>query len=55
MNGIGTNADVALVDGAIAVTTHKKVDPVNVETIVSMIGLPSFEAADKIVIATVAE
>lgn len=54
MNGYGTDAEVALVDGAIAVTTHKKVDPVNVETIVSMIGLPSFESGDKVVIATVA-
>lgn len=57
MTGAGknTNADVAIVDGAIAVTTHKKVDPVNIETIVAMIGLPSFEGADGVVIATVAE
>ena len=34
----------------VAVVTAKKVDPVQVETIVSMICLPSFEQADKIYI-----
>lgn len=44
------NADVAIVNDGVAVTTSQIVDPVNVETKVSMVGLPSFEQADKIVI-----
>ena len=43
-------ADVALVDNYIAVTTHKEHDPVNVEMKVSMVGLPSFERANEILI-----
>lgn len=43
-------ADVSLVDGYIAVTTHKEHDPVTVEMKVSMVGLPSFERANEIVI-----
>lgn len=46
-------ANVSIVDTGVAVTTSKLVDPVNVETKVSMIALPSFEAADQIVIADV--
>lgn len=46
-------ANVSIVDTGVAVTTSKLVDPVNVETKVSMISLPSFEAADQIVIADV--
>jgi len=43
-------ASVSLVDNAIAVTTSKEVDPVKVETKVSMVALPSFERANEIVI-----
>lgn len=43
-------ADVSLVDGYIAVTTHKEHDPVTVEMKVSMVGLPSFERANEILI-----
>ena len=44
------NADVAIVNGGVAVTTSQIVDPVNVETKVSMVALPSFEKANNIVI-----
>ena len=44
------NADVAIVNGGVAVTTSQIVDPVNVETKVSMVAFPSFEQADKVVI-----
>ena len=44
------NAEVAIVNGGVAVTTSQIVDPVNVETKVSMVAFPSFEQADKIVI-----
>lgn len=47
----GSVANVAIVDTGVAVTTMKKADPVNVETKVSMICLPSFESADQIFIA----
>lgn len=47
------NAEVSLVEGAIAVTTHKEHDPVTVETKVSMVALPSFERANEIVIVDV--
>lgn len=50
----GNNANVSIVDTGVAVTTFKEVDPVNVNTKVSQICLPSFEAADKVFIATVA-
>ena len=43
-------ANVTIVDTGVAVTTVEKADPVNVETIVSMICLPSFEAADTVYI-----
>lgn len=46
-------ANVSLVDNAIAVTTSKLVDPVNVETKVSMVALPSFEMADAVYIVDV--
>ena len=46
-------AEVSLVNGAIAVTTHKEHDPVTVETKVSMVALPSFERANEIVIVDV--
>lgn len=44
------NANVAIVNGGVAVTTSQSVDPVNVETKVSMVALPSFEKANNIVI-----
>lgn len=44
------NADVAIVNGGVAVTTSQIVDPVNVETKVSMVALPSFERANTIFI-----
>lgn len=46
----GNAANVTITDTGVAVTTVQKVDPVNVETIVSMICLPSFEAADEVYI-----
>lgn len=48
MSGSATN--VSITDTGVAVTTVQKADPVNVETIVSMICLPSFESADQIYI-----
>lgn len=46
----GSSANVAITDVGVAVTTMKREDPVNVETKVSMICLPSFEQADQIAI-----
>ncbi|MGM0292713.1 major capsid protein [Enterococcus sp. AZ062] len=43
-------ANVSVVDTGVAVTTMKKADPVNVETKVSMISLPSFEQANAVYI-----
>lgn len=48
-----TEAEVEIVDLGIAVTAIKIPHPVNVQTIVSMINLPSFPQADKVFIATV--
>jgi hypothetical protein len=42
----GSAANVSITETGVAVVTHQKVDPVQVETIVSMICLPSFEMAD---------
>jgi hypothetical protein len=52
MNSPG--ADVSIVNTGVALATinHNQV-PVNVETVVSMIGLPSFESIDQVFIATV--
>jgi len=47
----GTAANVSMVDLGVAVTTSKKVDPVNVDTKVSMIYLPSYESIDNVLIA----
>lgn len=44
----GTVANVSITDTGVAVTTVKHADPVQVETIVSMICLPSFEMADQV-------
>ncbi|WP_240421650.1 major capsid protein [Paenibacillus periandrae] len=48
-----TSAEVSIVDTGVAVTTIKEPHPVNVETIVSEIVLPSFETIDNIFIAKV--
>ena len=48
------NANVSIVNEGVAVTTSQMVDPVNVDTKVSMIALPSFEEADKVVIVDTA-
>ncbi len=45
-----TKAEVALVNSGIAVTTFAIEDPVNVETKVSMVALPSFPKADGVFI-----
>lgn len=52
MNG-ATDAEVTVVDTGVAVTTTKTTDPVSVDTKVSQVVLPSFEAADEIIIADV--
>jgi len=46
----GSVANVSVADTGVAVTTVQKADPVQVETIISMICLPSFEAADQVYI-----
>lgn len=46
----GTSANVTITDVGVAVTAMKREDPVNVETKVSMICLPSFEMADQVAI-----
>lgn len=51
----GSVANVSITDTGVAVTTVKHADPVNVETIVSMICLPSFEAADQVYIMDTTE
>lgn len=43
-------ANVSITDTGVAITTVEHADPVNVETIVSMICLPSFEAANQVFI-----
>lgn len=49
-----TSADVSIVSTGVAITTIKEPHPVNVQTIVSEIVLPSFETIDNIFIAKVA-
>lgn len=49
----GSAANVSIVDTGVAITTSKKIDPVNVDTKVSMIYLPSFEAIDQMIIAQI--
>lgn len=46
----GSAANVSITETGVAVTTAQKVDPVQVETIVSQICLPSFEMADQVYI-----
>ena len=50
----GANANVQIVNTGVAVTSFTTTDPVNVNLKASQIALPSFEAADKVFIATVA-
>ncbi|AJQ26913.1 major capsid protein [Pelosinus fermentans] len=51
----GNNAAaVRIVNTGIAITTYQEVHPVNTNTVVSEIVLPSFEQGDKVLIATVA-
>lgn len=50
----GTNANVQIVNTGVAIKTIKQADPVNVETIASMVALPSFETIDTVFIGTVA-
>lgn len=50
MANANTAASVTIVDTGVAITTSAKTDPVNVETKVTMITMPSFEQADKIFI-----
>ena len=50
----GANANVQIVNTGVAVTSFTTTDPVNVNVKASQIALPSFEAADKVFIATVA-
>lgn len=48
-------ANVSIVDTGVSITTKQETDPVNVETIVAMICLPSFEEADSVyIMSTVA-
>lgn len=49
----GTNAQVRIVGGGIAITTIKEPHPVNIQTIVSAIMLPSFEQIDTVGILNV--
>lgn len=52
----GQAANVSITDTGVSVTTAQKVDPVNVETIVAQICLPSFEMADQVgIIDTVSD
>ena len=46
----GSAANVAITDVGVAVTSVQKADPVNVETKVTMISLPSFPVADQVYI-----
>ncbi|API89046.1 hypothetical protein BKP56_07165 [Marinilactibacillus sp. 15R] len=47
-NGNTPGVSVAVVETGVAVVTEQKVNPVNVETRVSMINLPSFEGANMV-------
>jgi hypothetical protein len=49
----GSSANVTITDVGVAVTTVQCTDPVNIDTKVTMIYLPSFEQCDKIVIADI--
>ena len=49
----GSTANVSITDTGVAATTTKETDPVNVNTKVSMIYLPSFETANQVFIGDV--
>lgn len=49
----GSAANVAITDVGVAVTSIQKADPVNVETKVTMVSLPSFPVADQVYILDV--
>ena len=49
----GSSANVSITDTGVAVTTMKQTDPVQVETKVTQICLPSFEMADQVAIIDV--
>lgn len=49
-----TNAQVQIVNTGVAITTIREPHPVNVQTIVSEIAMPSFETIDSVFIATIA-
>ncbi len=53
LSGGGDVANVKIVNTGVAITTLKEAHPVNVQTIVSAIILPSFETIDNIFIATI--
>ncbi len=48
-----TDAEVSITNTGMAITTTKTTDPVNVNTKVSMVVLPSFEQIDKVFIADI--
>ncbi|QBX23717.1 major capsid protein [Streptococcus phage Javan146] len=48
LGGEATDAEVSIVETGIAITTTKTTDPVNVQTKVSMIALPSFERLEEV-------
>lgn len=48
----GTDAQVQIVDGGVAITTSKIVDPVRVDTKVSMMMMPSYELINQVGIFT---
>lgn len=48
-----TDAEVTIVDTGVAITTTKTTDPVSVDTKVSQVVMPSFEAADQVIIGEV--
>ena len=48
-----TDAEVTIVDTGVAITTTKTTDPVSVDTKVSQVVMPSFEAADQVIIGDV--
>lgn len=50
----GTEAQVEIVDTGVAITTWKEVDPVRVDTKVSMVCVPTLEMSDALVIGSIA-
>jgi len=50
----GSDADVQIIDGGVALTKIKEKDPVNVMTKISMVCMPTLEKENELIIATVA-